>query len=224
MSTPRRTVDPVTYVDADAVASAGPDVSGGLPPGAALAASAAGGFVVGGLTQLGQTHLPDALHPLANSGAPWVLIAFGLALLARTVWVACLCGALALVGLEMGYVVIAAMRGFPSAPSTVAFWLTAGVVFGPLAGMAGYYLRARRATLGAVGGGLVAGIVSGEGLAAYLTVRDTSEPAYWIGQMAVGAIVLALVVRRTGSLWATVAFAVGVAGLLATRHVPMFGS
>jgi hypothetical protein len=76
---------------------------------------------------------------------------------------------------------------------------------------------------GGLGGGLVAGIVSGEGLVSYLTVRDTTTPGYWVIQMAVGLIAMTVVGRR--SRWtATVAgFAIGVAGLLASRSVPVFG-
>lgn len=65
-----------------------------------------------------------------------MLIAFGLALLARAPWVAAVCGLLALAGLEIGYVVMAALRDFASSSTTVTFWLTAAVVFGPPVGLA----------------------------------------------------------------------------------------
>jgi hypothetical protein len=106
----------------------------------------------------------------------------------------------------------------------VAFWLAAAVVFGPPAGLAAYFLRTRKAPWGALGGGLVAGIVSGEGLASYVTVRDTTTPAYWVAQMGVGVILLALVGRRTSIGWALPAFTIGVTALLATRYVPMLGA
>lgn len=70
----------------------------------------------------------------------------------------------------------------------------------------------------------MAGIVSGEGLASYLTVRDTTSPGYWIGQMIIGVILVAIVGRRTRSMWAAPAFAIGVGGLWATRFVTMFGA
>ena len=69
---------------------------------------------------------------------------------------------------------------------------------------------------------MLAGVVSGEGHAAYLSVRDTTSPGYWVAQMAVGLVVLAFVGQRTTSGRAVVTFAVAVAALLATRVVPLF--
>jgi hypothetical protein len=131
---------------------------------------------------------------------------------------------LTLAAAEIGYVVVAATKGFTSASTTVTFWPIAAICFGAPVGLAAYSLRAGDAPWGAVGGGLVAGIVSGEGLASYLTVRDTTNAGYWIAQMIVGLVILTLVGRRTGYVWALAAFAVGVGVLLATRSVPVFGS
>jgi hypothetical protein len=200
------------------------DARGGLPLPTAVALVAAAGLVFGGLTQLGQSYLPEWLGSLANSGAPWVLVAVGLSLVSHTPWAACACGVTALAGMEIGYVIVAAVRGFPSAGTTVAFWLTAAVAFGPVAGLAGYFLLMRKAPWDALGAGLVAGIVSGEGLVSYLTVRDTTTPAYWIGQMILGLVLVALVGRRTDFGWAVLAFAVGIGALAATRLVPMLGA
>jgi Family of unknown function (DUF6518) len=180
------------------------------------------GFLFGGLTDLGQTYLPEWLHSLANSGSPWVLLAVGLALLTRTPRSAAVAGFLALAGLEIGYVAMADARHFPSAPTTVTFWLLAAAVFGPLAGLVAHSLQARTAPWNAVGGGLLAGIVSGEGLAAYLSVRDTTSPGYWVAQTAVGMVIVVIVGRRSVFGWALAAFAVGIAALLATRLVLVF--
>ncbi len=184
--------------------------------------SAATGLLFGALTELGQTYLPEWLHSLANSGSPWVLVAVGVALPNRTPRSATVAGFLALAGLEIGYVALADVRHFPSAPNTVTFWLLAAAVFGPLAGLVAHSLRARTAPWSALGGGLLAGIVSGEGLAAYLSVRDTTSPGYWVAQTAVGIAIVVIVGRRSVFGWALAAFAVGVAGLLATRLVPVF--
>ena len=196
------------------------DVAGrAAPVGIAIAAVA--GLLFGGLTELGQTYLPDWLLGLTNSGAPWVLIAVGLALLSRTPWTAAIAGTLALAGLEIGYVTLAELRHFPSAWTTVTFWLLAAAVFGPIAGLTAHSLRIGRTPWNAAGGGLVAGIVSGEGLAAYLTVGGTTSTGYWIWQMVVGVTLLAVVVRRSPFTWAVPAFIIGVVGLLATRAVPI---
>jgi hypothetical protein len=184
-----------------------------------IAIAAAAGLFFGGLTELGQTYLPDRLLGLTNSGAPWMLIAVGLALLSRTLLTAAIAGMLALAGLEIGYVTLAELRHFPSAWTTVTFWLLAAAAFGPIAGLTAQSLRTGRTPWNAVEGGLVAGIVSGEGLAAYLTVRDTTSPSYWIVQMVVGVLLLAVVVRRSAFTWAVSAFIIGVVAMLATRTV-----
>jgi hypothetical protein len=195
----------------------------GLPALAALAASLVVGLVLGALTQVGQTWLSDAVRSLANSGAPWVLVAFLLGLPASSARAAGLCGAICLGALELGYVVTAAVRGFPSSSTTVAFWLTAAVLFGPVAGLAGYGVRARLRPWGAVGGGVVSGIVSGEALVSYTTVRDTTSPGYWVGQALLGAVLVTVVGRRAGYMWALVGYLVGAFTLVATRLLPGIG-
>jgi hypothetical protein len=52
---------------------------------------------------------------------------------------------LTLASLELGYVAMAAVRGYPSAVTTVSFWLLAAVVFGPPVGLGAYLLRIRAA-------------------------------------------------------------------------------
>jgi hypothetical protein len=209
-------------IDLDDFPRAATGDAAGLAPMASSATAAVVGLLFGALTELGQTYLPEWLHSLTNSAAPWLTIAVGAALVCRTPRSAAVAGMLALAGLEIGYVALGELRHFPSASTTVAFWLLAAVVFGPLAGLIAYSLRAGQAPWNAIGGGLLAGIVSGEGLAAYLTVRDTTSPGYWIAQMTVGMAGLAIVGRRSPIGWALVAFTVGVAGLLATRHVQIF--
>jgi hypothetical protein len=56
--------------------------------------------------------MPEELHPLVNSAAPWVLVAFAVALLGRTARVAGVCAVLLLAASEIGYVTLAATRGF----------------------------------------------------------------------------------------------------------------
>jgi hypothetical protein len=189
-----------------------------------LAVSAVAGLTLGGLTELGQSRLPEALHPLVNSAAPWVLVAFAVGLLGRTARLAGVGAVLSLAGSEIGYVAMAATRGFGSAATTVVFWLSAALFFGPLVGLAAYFWRTRGTPWGGLGGGLVAGIVGGEGLAAYLTVRGTTSGAYWIAQVLVGLAMLSLVSRRTSFGWAIAAFAVGVGLLLATRSASLIGA
>lgn len=213
-------------VSASATRRDGPDARAGrgLRFPSALAVAAGGGLVLGGLTQVGQSSLPSWLSSLANSGAPWVPVAFGLALSAGPLGRPPLPGRWHWPGLEIGYVIVAALRNFPSASTAVIFWLVAAVAFGPPAGLGAYFLRVRKAPWDALGGGLLAGIVAGEGLVAFLKVRDTTSPGYWIAQLVVGAVLAVLVGRWTGSAWVLGAFLVGVAALGATRFVPGLGT
>jgi predicted lipid-binding transport protein (Tim44 family) len=77
--------------------------------------------------------------------------------------------------------------------------LSAAVFLGPVVGLAAYFWRTRATPWGGLGGGLVAGIVCGEGLAAHLTVRDTTSGVYLVAQVLVGLALLTFAGRRTSS-------------------------
>ncbi len=76
---------------------------------------------LGGLTAVGQTHLPEVLGPLANSSGSWTVVAFGCALLARSPRSAALVGSLAMLALLAGYVLANSLRGFPSSDALLLF-------------------------------------------------------------------------------------------------------
>ena len=72
------------------------------------------GFALGVLTVFAQGWLPDEMGSLANSSGSWSLVAFLLALLARTRGAAAMFGFLALITLLLGYVIGGEFRDIAS--------------------------------------------------------------------------------------------------------------
>ncbi|MFE7811857.1 DUF6518 family protein [Streptomyces sp. NPDC057433] len=123
---------------------------------AALAAAAAGGLLLGVLTNLAQGWLPGAWNQLANSGAIWSASAFVAgALLARrnTLLQAAVGGLVAEAGLVVGYYGYAEFgREGMGSPIFPLIWLAMACAAGPLFGVAGQWWRcgkdARRRVVG----------------------------------------------------------------------------
>ena len=176
---------------------------------------------MGVLSAYAQGSLPDELGSLANSSGPWALAAFCLALLAPSRPIAALTGGVVLVGLLAGYVVGADVRGFSSSSSLLTFWGLAAVTVGPVLGLAAYEVRTRHPTLGALGGGAMAGALIGEGIYGLVVIADTTSPPYWIGEIAVGVAVLCAVAVRLRRP-ASIGLAVLTAGVVATAFVAVY--
>ncbi|WP_157630433.1 DUF6518 family protein [Kribbella catacumbae] len=97
------------------------------------------GLVLGFLTQYLQGHLPGNWNTLANSGVVWVVFAFAVTAVLRlsTGWSALL-GFITLFGALAGYYVSARfIEDVTSSVSTMAVWLLAAIVGGPVFGVAG---------------------------------------------------------------------------------------
>jgi hypothetical protein len=100
------------------------------------------GSVLGVVTQVGQSVLPEGIGQLANSISPWLTVAFFVGALQRGPRAGVAAGlvtlALALVGY---YALVYARFGFTGGGSALLFWtigaLAGGLVFGP----AGWYWR-----------------------------------------------------------------------------------
>ncbi|RKT88811.1 hypothetical protein SAMN05421805_107228 [Saccharopolyspora antimicrobica] len=179
-----------------------------------LAVAVAAGLALGVLTAFGQQWLPESLAPLANSSGSWAMTAFLVALLAPRGGVAALSGASVLVCMLIGYVVANQLRGYPSSSGLLIFWGAAAVVAGPLLGLGAHWLRNRRGTRAALGGGGVSGVLIGEGVYGLLYIADTTSPSYWWGQIVVGLVLLAAVSARRLRPWRT-----AVLGALTTAGV-----
>ncbi|MCW2597097.1 MAG: hypothetical protein JWP39_2985 [Jatrophihabitans sp.] len=177
-----------------------------------LFGAALGGLAVGVATSYLQGALPGSWNTVANSGAVWTVVAFGLAALSvRTRWTAIAAGVLALLGEVAGYYALASpARGIATTLSERVLWTMAALVIGPLAGAAGYYWRRGSATERVAAAVGLCGVVLGEGV--HELVRISADPgAGWaelvLGGGFAGVAVLASSVPLRGRV---VAVAVGV--------------
>lgn len=144
------------------------------------------GSAAGAVTEWSVPHLPFALEPLGNSAGPWVLVTFALALTARRLGESLMLAVLTLLALVAGFYVAEAYRGWAVSWHQVGLWSVASVAIGPLVGLAAGWLRHAARTAGALGAGVLGGLLAGE--AEYgLTVIKLSSPAdYWHVQFVLG--------------------------------------
>lgn len=176
--------------------------------------AAAVGLIGGVLTSYLQGFLPDPVAPLANSAAPWCLIAFATALRARRPLVAVVCAVLALLLLNLGYGLGSALRGYTYSTSTTVFWSAAAVLVGPLLGLSAYWLRRSTPWWDAVGAGYVAGILLGESAHGVLAISDTTPVGYWLAEGLAGVVGLVVVAAVRLRRPAPIAVAAGTAVLV----------
>jgi hypothetical protein len=157
---------------------------------AGLAAGLA--LLLGGLTSLGQTVLPDAVQPMANSASGWTLLTIGVLWWLRTwTWVSAVLGAVCFVLLNVGYALVAGARGFFYSP---VLWSVVGIVVGPFVGLAVAWARQRMVPrTAALGFGFLTGLLLGDAVSGFVRVRDTTGWFYWAA-LGVGALVWVAVV------------------------------
>lgn len=155
-----------------------------------LAVVGVSSLAAGALTSLGQTWLPDEARSIANSAGSWALVAFLLALLATTAWVAAACGTEALLALLAGYVVTSIVRDFAVSRSMVVFWTIAALAVGPILGLGAHWLRRGPALLASLSLASISGVLIGEGIYGLRYIADTTYPPLWWGEIALGVAVL----------------------------------
>lgn len=162
-----------------------------LPFAAArLAVVGIAALLIGGATSFGQTFLPAEAASLANSVAGWTVPTVVLVFVtARSFTEAAVAGALSFVALTIGYALLSSLRGYPFDPTT---WAIVGLVAGPVVGAATFALR-RSPMHAAVGGGLLAGILVGEGVYGLTVVAATTSPVFWWAAIAAGVALLVAV-------------------------------
>jgi hypothetical protein len=175
------------------------------------------GLALGGLTAYGQSVLPYHLAPLANSTGPWVLVAFGLALLARRRSGAALVGLLTLALLLAGYVLTDWARGYPSSRALIAFWGLACVLVGPVLGVAANSLRHGSRSAAALSAGLLSGVVVGEGVYGLRSIADSTSAPYWWAEIGLGIVLMAALIeaRKLGPAQALLTAATATATIAA---------
>jgi hypothetical protein len=129
----------------------------------------AAAVVVGGITSFGQL-LPGTFNWFANSVAGWTIPMVALVWCARgTVIRSAITGGLAFVAMSVGYALVSTLRGYPDTPW---LWATIGIVVGPVLGAATALLRSKSTPTVAISGGILGGIVVGDGVRGLFLVPD----------------------------------------------------
>jgi len=145
------------------------------------------GLAAGALTEWSVPYLPFSLEPLGNSAAPWILVAFALALTGRRIRETVVLAVLVLLTLVLGFYVAEAARGWSVSRHQVMFWSVASVVVGPLVGLAAWWLRHAGRMAGALGAGVLGGMITGEAVYGLTGLRLSSPTDYWRLQLVLGA-------------------------------------
>lgn len=161
-----------------------------------MTVAAALGLVGGAVTEWSIPHLPFSLEPLANSAAPWILVAFAVALTARRMGESVMLAVVTLLALVLGFYSGEAHRGWAVSFHQVELWSAASVTIGPLVGLAAGWLRYAGRTAAAFGAGVLGGMVAGEAVYGLTKLRYSSPAGYWHVQFVLG---IALAVGLT--LW-----------------------
>lgn len=173
-------------------------------------------FAAGVALSFGQTYSPYVLSPLFNSAAPVVAVAGLAAFSARRWWTSALVGALACPALMAGYYITSHVRGYASSASWIALWTTAGLLFGAAMGLAVWCLLSRTPLpVKAASAALWPGIAIGEAWFGLTVNAESTPPAYWWAQVAVGLVVLVAVGCKHLPTWAGWVLAVVFAGVVA---------
>jgi hypothetical protein len=144
------------------------------------------GLAAGALTEWSVPHLSFALEPLSNTAAPWVLVAFAVALTARRTGESVVLAVVTLIALVLGFYVAEAIRGWGVSRHQLVFWIVAGVVVGPLVGLAAGQLRHAGRTAGALGAGVIGGLLAGEAVYGLRELKITTAAGYWDVQFLLG--------------------------------------
>jgi hypothetical protein len=163
------------------------------------------GLLVGGITAFGQGWIGDSLGSAVNSAGPWSVAAFVVARPLRTWFGGAASAAATLAMCEVGYVIANDIRGVPSANSTVVFWLMAAVLAGPPLGVAGVWSRHAAPLRAAAGFGVICGVLIGEGSYGLARLTGSTDSRYWLGEIAIGVVILGVVLSRTRRVHAALA-------------------
>jgi hypothetical protein len=144
------------------------------------------GLAAGALTEWSVPHLPFSLEPLGNSAAPWVLVAFVVALTARGMRESLMLAVVTLLALVLGFYVVEAARGWGVSRHQVALWSVASVAIGPLVGLAAGWVRYCGRKMAALGAGMLGGLLAGEAVWGLTGLRFSSPAGYWHVQLVLG--------------------------------------
>lgn len=175
------------------------------------------GLAAGAVTERSFLHLPFNLEPLSNTAAPWVLVAFAVALIAPSMGESLMLSLVTLIALVVGFYVAQALRGWPVSREQFVFWSPISVIMGPLIGLAAGWIRHAGRTAGALAAGIIGGLLVGEALHGLTALKFSTSPNYWDVQLLLGcALAVALTVWRFRSHWPGCVRAVSMSMLVCT--------
>jgi hypothetical protein len=170
-----------------------------MSAGGRLVIVAAVGLLVGVVTQIGQSVLPNGVSQAANAISPWLLAAFLLgSQMPDRRWAAA-AGFGVLVFALVGYYGMIQLRyGYGGSTGSLAFWGLGALVGGPLFGVAGWSWRSGAGWRRAAAIGLLAAVPIAEGI--YLT-RILPDVTVGLGFVVVGLLVPLLFGRTSADRW-----------------------
>ena len=181
------------------------------------------GFANGLLSLLAFGTLGAGWNTLGNSGAIWLLVAFGVGALMPTAGLAIAGATASLVGSVVWFYMAAHyVVGMPISSAGIAVWLIASVTGGPLYGLAGHWWRRGPGARHVVGLALMGGVFIAEGV--FTLLHDPLVPIVGWVAVGVGALFTIALARSTRDrLLGLVALPV-VAGLAVVAYTAIYGS
>jgi hypothetical protein len=92
-----------------------------------------------------------------------------------------------LLTLVLGFYVAEAIREWPVSRHQIEFWSATSVLVGPLVGLAAGWLRHAGRRAGALGAGVLGGLLAGEAVYGLTALKFSSPADYWHVQFVLGA-------------------------------------
>jgi hypothetical protein len=146
------------------------------------------GLLAGAITEGLVLRITFSLLPLTNTAAPWVLIAFALALTSRRLGEAVALAVVALLGLVLGFYLAQSTRGWEVSHHQLAFWFVASFVAGPLIGLGADRLRRGSPLEAGAGAGVLGGVLVGEAVYGIRKLTYSAPHPYWRVQLVLGVV------------------------------------
>ncbi|WP_159617517.1 DUF6518 family protein [Arthrobacter zhaoguopingii] len=182
-------------------------------------------FVLGALTSLGQTFLPESLSSVANSAGGWSAMAFALVWLSRSRYLSgMVLGVASFYLLNVGYAVISDLRGYSWSLSLGNFFVLMSFVAGPPIGLAAAWMRSRSTWVVAIASSAFPAVLIGEGIYGLTVVAETTSPVYWIISIASGVAFVAAVSFIRLRSPAPTALSVGLTVIGAAAFLQIYGA
>jgi len=158
-----------------------------------------GAMLIGGLTSLGQQHLPAWINSLANSVGGWTMLSFLLVWLGRAKpLLGALLGVVVFILLTESYSVVSEWRGFDDGDPFTSIWTVVGLIAGPVLGVSAGLVRHAPPLWRVLGVAPLSAVLLGEGIWALNTIVATTSPVYWSIEIVLSVLFLAAAIHRTG--------------------------